>query len=298
MSGFCRNCGSPLADGQAFCTKCGTGVAAAAVPPPPVAAATPVAVPPPAYATPPVQAPPPAAAVRPTGVSPLVKILIAVVVLFVVFGACATVAMLYIGHRVHEKARELGLTPTDAERRASDRELRRMDGCLLLPKSMVSAALKMDVVRAENPSGGDPGCVYDVAGDAADLTAKHMSAMHKGELNKSQQDMMEDFAKGVFKSGGNTAQSASDHPGEAPVLTYSIDNNAAQLQMRLNKGALGQIGPVGLVAVPNLGDEAFDAYGAMLFVRKGDKLVRILYSSCPCALADILPLAKKIADGL
>ena len=208
MAGFCRNCGSPLADGQAFCTKCGTGVAGAmpaaapppaAVPPPPVAAATPVAAPPPAYATPPVQAPPPAAAVRSTGVSPLVKILIAVVVLFVVFGACATVAMLYIGHRVHEKARELGSTPTDAERRVSDRELRRMDGCSLLPKSMVSAALKMDVVRAENPSGGDPGCVYDVAGDPADLTAKHMSAMHKGELNKSQQDMMEDFAKGVFR---------------------------------------------------------------------------------------------------
>ena len=82
------------------------------------------------------------------------------------------------------------------------------------------------------------------------------------------------------------------------MLTYSIDNNAAQLQMRLNKAALGQIGPVGLQAVPDLGDEAFDAYGAMLFVRKGDKLVRIMYSECPCALADILPLAKRIADGL
>ena len=235
---------------------------------------------------------------RPAGVSPLVKILIAVVVLFVVFGAFATVAMIYIGHRVHEKARELGLTHTDAEQRASDRELRRIDGCSLLPKSMVSAALKVEVVRAENPGEGNPGCVYDVAGDAADLTAKHLGAMHKDEMNKSQQDMMENFAKEIFKSGGDASQGPSEHPGEAPVLTYSIDNNAAQFQMRLNKGTLGRLGPVGLVAVPDLGDEAFDAYGAMLFVRKGDKLVRIMYMSCPCALADVLPLAKKIADGL
>jgi hypothetical protein len=231
--------------------------------------------------------------------SPLVKILIGLVILFVVFGAFAAAAMIYIGHRVHQKATELGLTRSDDERRVSDAELRRIDGCALLPKSMVSAAVKMDVVRAENPSGGDPGCVYDVAGDAADLTAKHITAMHKGEMSQQQQDMMQNFAKGVFKSG-DSSQSAgpSEHPGEAPVLTYSIDNNAAQLQMRLNKGALGRIGPVGLQAVPDLGDEAFDAYGAMLFVRKGDKLVRIMYSGCPCALADVLPLAKRIADGL
>lgn len=231
--------------------------------------------------------------------STLAKVLIALVSLFVVFVVCAIGAAIYIGHRVHEKAQELGLTHTDAERRASDAELRRIDGCALLPKSMVSAALKVDIVRAENPSGDAPGCVYAVAGDAADLTAKHLSAMHKEELDKSQQEMVENFAKGVFKSG-DTRQSAgsSEHPGEAPVLAFSIDNSAAQLQMRLNKATLGRIGPVGLVAVPDLGDEAFDAYGAILFVRKGDKLVRLIYTSCPCALKDLLPLAKKIADGL
>jgi hypothetical protein len=229
--------------------------------------------------------------------SPLAKILIAIVIIFVAFGAFASVALIYIGHRVHQKATELGLTRSDDERRVSDAEMRHINGCALLSKSAVSAALKMDVVRAENPSGGDPGCVYDVEGDGADLTAKHMTAMHKGELNKSQQDMMENFAKGVFKSG-DSSQTASEHPGETPVLTFGIDNNAAQLQMRLNKGALGRIGPVGLVAVPDLGDEAFDAYGAMLFVRKGDKLVRIMYSSCPCSLADVIPLARTIVAGL
>ena len=299
MASFCRNCGGPLAEGQGFCSKCGTRVGdvpanaagaqpAAAVPPPSAA---------PVYSTPPVQAAPVAVAPRPAGMSPLVKILIAVVIIFVAFGAFASIAMIYIGHRVHQKATELGLTRSDDERRMSDAELRRIDGCALLPKSAVSAAVKMDIVRAEPPGGGDPGCVYDVAGDPADMTAKHIGALHKGEMNQQQQNTMQDFAKSVFKSG-NPSQTASEHPGEAPVLTYSIDNNAAQLQMRLNRATLGQLGPVGLVAIPGLGDEAFDAYGAMIFVRKGDKLVRIMYMGCPCGPEDVVPLARVIVAGL
>jgi hypothetical protein len=251
------------------------------------------------YATPPVQVPPVAApaAARPAGMSTLAKILIALVIIFVAFGAFAAVALIYIGHRVHEKATELGLTKSDGERAISDAQLRRIDGCKLLPKSAVSAAVKMDIVRAENGGSDNPGCMYDVAGDPADMTAKHITAMHKTEMNPQQQNMMEDFAKGVFKSGGNT-QSPSDHPGEAPVLTFSIDNNAAELQMRLNRAALGRLGPVGLVAIPGLGDEAFDAYGAMIFVRKGDKLVRIMYMECPCRLEDVVPLAQTIVAGL
>lgn len=229
--------------------------------------------------------------------SPLVKILIAIVIIFVAFGAFASIAVIYIGHRVHQKATELGLTRSDDERRVSDAEMRHINGCALLSKSAVSATIHMEIVRAENSASDNPGCAYSVAGDPADLTAKHITAMHKGEMNQQQQDMMQNFAKGVFKSG-DSSQTASEHPGEAPVLTFGVDNNAAQLQMRLNKGALGRIGPVGLVAVPELGDEAFDAYGAMLFVRKGDKLVRIMYSSCPCSLADVIPLARTIVAGL
>ena len=228
--------------------------------------------------------------------SPLVKILIAVVIIFVAFGAFASIAVIYIGHRVHQKATELGLTRTDAERRVSDAEMRHIDGCALLSKSAVSAVVHMDVVRAEN-TGSDPGCTYSVSGDAADMTAKHVSALRKGELNQQQQGMVEDFAKTIFKSGNNT-QTPSEHPGEAPVFAFSIDNNAAEFQMRLNRTTLGRLGPVGLVAIPNLGDEAFDAYGAMLFVRKGDKLVRIIYTSCPCSPQEVVPLARTIVAGL
>jgi hypothetical protein len=228
--------------------------------------------------------------------STLAKILIALVIVIVAFGAVAIVAAVYIGHRIHDKATEMGLTRSDDERRVSDSELRQIDGCALLPKSSVRAAVHMDIVRAEHGSGDAPGCAYSVAGDPADVTAKHIGAMHKGELNQQQQDMMQDFAKGVFKSGNTNGN--SEHPGEAVVLAYSIDNNAAPLQMKLNRAALGHIGPVGLQAIPDLGDEAFDAYGAMMFVRKGDKLVRIIYMSCPCATADVLPMARTIVAGM
>jgi hypothetical protein len=301
MAGFCRNCGSPLADGQGFCTGCGTRVgnapANAAAPAPPVAppAAAPPPAAPPVYATPPVQAAPVAAAPRPAGMSTLAKILIAIVIIFVAFGALASVVVIYIGHRVHEKATELGLNRSDSEREVSDAQLHGIDGCKLLPKAAVSAAVHMDVVRAEN-SNSDPGCTYSVAGDPADLTAKHLTAMHKNEINQQEQNNVQDFAKSIFKSGGTNGP--SEHPGEAPVIAYSIDNNAAQLQMKLNRATLGRLGPVGLVAIPGLGDEAFDAYGAMLFVRKGDKLVRIIYTGCPCAQEDVLPLARTIAAGL
>ena len=296
MAGFCRNCGSPLADGQGFCSGCGTRTgnapANAAAPP----AAVPPAAAPPVYATPPVQAAPVVAAPRPSGMSTLAKILIALVIVFVVFGAAAVAGLMYVGHRVHQKATELGLSRSDAEERVSNMEMRRIDGCALLPKSAVGAAVHMDIVRAEHESGDAPGCAYSVAGDPADVTSKHLTAMHKGEMDQKQQDMVQDFAKGVFKSGNTEGNSA--HPGEAVVLAYSIDNNAAQLQMRLNRGALGQFGQVGLVTIPGLGDEAFDAYGAMIFVRKGDKLVRIIYTSCPCAQADVVPLARTIVAGL
>jgi hypothetical protein len=290
MAGFCRNCGSPLGDGQGFCVKCGARVGEASQPA--AAASAPPPQPGPAYA-----APAPVTPAGPAQMSPVVKILIGVVAIFVVFGALAAGAAIYIGHRVHQKVRELGLThaPSMAERAA----LHRIDACGLLPKADVGQAVKMDIVRAEAQQGDDPGCVYSVSGDPADMTAKHVSSLHKGELNKSQQDMVENFGRTIFHgASAESGDTVSDHPGEAPVIAFSIDNNNAQLQMRLNKTAMGSFGPVAVSTIPDLGDEAFDVAGAMLFVRKGDKLVRIMYMTCPCGRDDVLPLARAIASGL
>jgi zinc-ribbon domain len=311
MAGFCRNCGTALGDGQAFCVKCGTRVgdvaqANVAAPTSPGAAPPVAAVPPAGGAAPPVAGVPPAAYSAPaqgpppasSGASALVKILIGVVIVFVVFGALAAGAMIYIGHRVHQKAQEMGLTRSSEELRESNAALRRIDGCALLSKADVGQAVKMEIVRAEAQSGDAPGCTYSVSGDPGELTAKHLASLQRNRMSKADQETMENFSKTVFHGTAATPASAGDHPGEAAVFSYSIDNKAAQLQMRLNKVALGGLGPGITPAIPNLGDEAFDAAGAMLFVRKGDKVVRIMYMTCPCGLDDVLPLARKIVDGL
>jgi hypothetical protein len=304
MAGFCRTCGTALGDGQGFCVKCGTrvgdvaqaGMTQAGAPAPPAGGAAPpvAAVPPAAYSAP-AQASVPAAS---SGASALVKILIGVVIVFVVFGALAAGAMIYIGHRVHQKAQEMGLTRSSEEMRESNAALRRIDGCALLSKADVGQAVKMEIVRAEAQSGDSPGCTYSVSGDPGDLTAKHLASLQRNRMSKADQDTMQNFGKTVFHGTAAAPDSAGGHPGEAAVLSYSIDNNAAQLQMRLNKAALGGLGPGITPAISNLGDEAFDAAGAMLFVRKGDKVVRIMYMTCPCGLDDVVPLARKIVDGL
>jgi hypothetical protein len=296
MASFCRNCGTALGDGQAFCAKCGTrvgDVVQASVATPPVGGAAP-----PVAAVPPTASAPAQVLPASSGTSALVKILIGVVIVFVVFGALAAGALIYIGHRVHQKAQEMGLTRSSEEMRESNAALRRIDGCALLSKADVGQAVKMEIVSAEAQSGDAPGCTYSVSGDPGDLTAKHMASLQKNRMSKTDQETMENFGKTIFHGAAAAPGSASEHPGEAVVFSYSIDNNAAQLQMRLNKAALGHLGPGITPAISNLGDEAFDAAGAMLFVRKGDKVVRIMYMTCPCGLEDVLPLARKIVDGL
>lgn len=301
MAAFCTNCGAALADGQAFCVKCGARTGDPAKP-----SATPSTTPGVSAVQPPSQPPPnptysgtlPPAPPASTGMGAAVKILIAVVAVFVVFGAAAAGAMIYIGHRVHQKVREMGLnshTPTMAERAA----LRRIDACGLLSKEEVGRAVKMEIVRAESQHGEDPGCVYSVSGDPADMTASHVTTLHKGEMNQQQKDMVESFGRTIFHGAtGESGGSLGDHPGEAPVIAFSIDNNNAQFQMRLNKATMSGFGPVAVSMMPDLGDEAFDVAGAMLFVRKGDKLVRMIYMTCPCGREDILPLAQTIVNGL
>jgi hypothetical protein len=231
--------------------------------------------------------------------SPLVKILIGVVLVFVAFGVMGVAAMMYIGHRIHQKAQEFGLTQSPEQRSESQAALRRIDACSLLSKTDVSQAVKMEVVRTESDHGDTPGCTYSISGDPAEMTTKHITAMRKNELTKAQQESFENFGKTILHGTQSESNgTVSEHPGETPVFSFSIDNNASQLQMRLNKATLGRMGPSITPDVPDLGDEAFDAAGAMLFVRKGDKLVRIMYMTCPCGLPDVVPLARKIVEGL
>ena len=304
MAGFCRNCGSPLDDVQAFCAGCGTPVSG-----PPVRSSAPPA------SAPRPQAPPQAVPQpRPTAQAPvtqavaaapaksgntLVKVLLIFLVVIFLFGAVGVAGIWYVAHRVKQKVHEIGLDDLSATANANrGPALGGIDPCSLLSKADVAQAAKMEVVRAEAEEGSEPGCAYSVQGDMADLVAKHASLLRKAGTTEAQRQAFESFGKSVFH-GPESGQgnSNSKHPGESPVFTFSVNNQSALATMNLTRATLGRLGP-GVVTVPNLGDDAIDAGGAMLIVRKGDKLIRIMYMMCPCTTDDVLPLAKKIVAGM
>ena len=220
------------------------------------------------------------------------------------FGAVCLGAVIYVAHRFHEKAQELGLTSESARHHVST--LGGIDGCALLSKEEVSRAIGMEVVRAEADPGGSPGCVYSVQGDAGDLATKHAMRMsqelskgNQQQMTKSQEDTIENIGKALFHSMATAKDSGlNEHPGETPVFSFVINDDAVQFQMKVDRATFSRIGPVAAADIPDLGDEAFDAAGAMLLVRKGDKLVRVMYMLCPCVKDDVLPLVRRVLSGL
>ena len=306
MATFCTSCGSPLNEGQVFCTKCG---AKSGAPQPPSAAS---AAPPPAPVQPapvqsaPVQAAPPppaplaAAPVGTGGGSPFVKILLIVVGVFFLIGAIIVAGVGYGVYRVRQKAREMGLT-NENRRHSAAIAGGSVDGCKFLSKEEVSTAIGMTVVRAVPNTGSDVGCSYFVKGDVTDLTMKHALKLNKAasaEMSKEAQDQMEAMGKTILQGSASANDYNREHPGEVLVMGFGIDENAAQFQMKLNKGVFSRMGPVAVADVPNVGDEGFAIASSMLFVRKNDTLVRFTFTQCPCGTDEIVPLAQKVANAL
>jgi len=301
MAGFCRNCGSPLDDGQAFCTRCGTATSG-----PPVKPSASPSAPPPSAPRPqtPLQAAPqprPAAQAAATvpaksGSSTLIKVLLIFLVVIFVFGAIGIAGIWYVAHRVKQKVHEIGLDDLSTANANRGPALGGIDPCTLLSKDDVGQAVKMEVVRAERSEGSDAGCEYSVMGDYVDLIAKHASLLHNAETTDSQKQMMESFAKAVGH-GNDSQQSAPKHPGESPVFIFSVDNNNAAAQMGVSRATFGRLAPA-FTSIPSLGDDAFDIANAMMMVRKGDKLLRITYMMCPCTTDDVVPLARKIVANM
>src|ERR1700683_5213011 len=90
---------------------------------------------------------------------------------------------------------------------------------------------------------------------------------------------------------------ASRHPGEAPVFLFSVSNAAAKAQMNLTRMAFSRMAG-GMTTINGLGDEAIDIGGAMMLVRKDDKIVRVMYMMCPCTTNDVTPLVRKILANI
>jgi len=108
--------------------------------------------------------------------------------------------------------------------------------------------------------------------------------------------MEQSFASAIFKTQPNQSHDKmSDENGNAPVLMVGIDDNGRE-QMRLEKATLGKF--PGSQEIAGIGDDAFDEANAMMMVRKGNRLIRIMYTTCPCTLEEIKPLAKKLVAAM
>jgi hypothetical protein len=220
----------------------------------------------------------------------------------VVTGALVIGGVYYVAHRVSQKVHQLASELPNAPEIPSTNPAPHgktvagsmPDPCRLLSKEDVGRAAGVEVVRTE--STGDS-CSYLAKGDAADMTSRHMSAMMASKgANTQQQKMIQGMAGGLFKSMQKDGKSAVDSNGNVPVLSFSLEKQAADGEMGLNRTVLA--GMPGGHIISGIGDEAFDAGDSMIMVRKGDMLIRIMYMTCPCNTDAVKPLARKLADAL
>jgi len=301
MAKFCVKCGAPLSG--AFCGKCGADTRSVSSPnqPQPVTQMQPQSV------------APPAAAPAKQGLSGLAKLGIAAVAIIFVGGAAGVVGVYYVAHRVSQKIHQTadGILGSDSrsgstshgddsgpEKSESERSAESGtmgDVCRLLSKQDVSKAVGVEIVRTRSE---DNGCTYVAKGTKEEMISKHAAAM-AGNLgaDKKTQQIVQSFTGGFGKMfQSEEPASEQDNSGEVPVFSFSVDQNAAEAQLRLNAKVLGTLGSQ--QGLPGIGDQAFVSADGMIFVRKGKSLVRIIYISCPCGIDQVKPLAKEIADAL
>jgi hypothetical protein len=181
------------------------------------------------------------------------------------------------------------------------------DLCVFVSKAEVSRALHVAIVRAEAPDTNLPGCDFSIKGTPSAAGSGHALELAKStaqangtQLDENTQKLISSFAAGIFQ-GSDSEKSAiagARHPGEVTVLTFAILPGDANDQMRATRQAHSGIAPIAVTTIAKLGDEAFDSGGAMLNVRKGNRMIQFTYPSCACTTQDVVPLARKIVDQL
>jgi hypothetical protein len=241
--------------------------------------------------------------------SPVIKIVVAVFAVLFVFGVLAVAGVWYAAHRVSQKIHEVsaeitGSSPTsDGDSSSAGSKSNSVvasgssaDVCRFLGKEDVSRAIGVEIIRTESTADS---CSYIAKGNQADMTARHSTAIVASRgADQQAQKMIQGFAGTMFKTFQNENPEGHKDTGEVPVFMFSIDENSADTQMQLNNKVLGILGPGGAVNISGIGEQAFATGDSMMMVRKGDKLIRIMYMTCPCATDAVKPLAKKLADAL
>jgi hypothetical protein len=278
MAKFCGKCGTQLPEASGFCPSCG---APAATPAPAV--------------VPPVQGPPAAQVAKSSNT--LIKVVL-VIVMILGIGAIAVVGGLwYVGHKMVSKvetaAAQAGISTADLGKQSTTNL---GDPCRFLSKEDVGDAIGVPITETQSTPDG---CSYLAHGSMSEMTAKHMAAIvgQRGAPADTQKEVQQ-MAGGFFQAQQKPGED-SDTAGNAVVLAVSFQTNSARTQMKLDSTVLGAFGQAGgSSTLTGIGDEASVAADAMMMVRKGDTMVRFLYTSCPCSTQAIKPLAKKVADQL
>ncbi len=304
MANFCTKCGTPLTG--RFCVKCGADMlqstASVLVPAQQNSGAAPETLPagiaaPPASET--------GSLVTNKKMSPLAKLGIAAVVVVFIGGALAAGGVYYVAHRVSQEIHEeagsiLGSNaasggPDSSGGTSGSGNTSGNGTCSLLSKEDVGRAVGVKIARTQP---GENSCSYIAKGDKADMLAKHTTAMLAARgADKQTQQKIQGFAGSMFKEfQSEQPASEQDTSGEVPVFSFSVDQNAAEEQMRLNAKILGVIGDQ--EDLRGIGDQAFVSADGMIMMRKGKNFVRIMFVACPCNANAVKPLAKEIADAL
>jgi hypothetical protein len=293
MAKFCGNCGSPLNETSAFCGACGARAPQANIPP-----AAP-SIQPPVSPLPPVR----------QGTSPIVKIVLIVVVLLFVGGALATFAMFYALHLASRKAHEFsrqvlgssGIMSSSTDDSGSTGGQYGSVGsngpgaCRFLSKEDVSRSIGVTIVATRTTEAS---CAYLAKGTSAEMSGKHIAAMMASNgATAQQQQLIQNLSRGLLGSAQSGTDGSQNAEVNTVVMAFTIDPNSAKTQMTTNENVLGALGPGGK-PLQGIGDEAFDTAGSVMLVRKGDKLIRITYATCPCTLDAIKPLAQRLAGAL
>lgn len=199
-----------------------------------------------------------------------------------------------------EAAVMLGLTLALAALASSPAVAAGADLCRIASPAMVSKALHATIVRAEAPEGSDAGCEYSAKGTPANSTTNHAIAMANGmgaaPMDPQSAKILSGFFNGVLGDASARQEKQARHPGEIPVLVFTVSSGNARERMKLNRDTMGRMWKV--TTVPGLGDDAIETSGSTLMVRKGDKFIQFLYTQCNCASQDVIPLAKQIVAGL
>ena len=322
MSSFCRNCGSPLGDGAAFCPGCGSQAGKA-----------------PAPAAPSAPAPIAAATTASAGGSGLKIVMIVVSVLFV-FGALGIAGIYYAGHRLIRNVETATGHPNlassirdavsgSAGRESAGRSERRggilgsiqnaagakRDGCALLAKSEVESILGTPIERIDGkPSETESGehCDYFVKPgtmeqdeaklrqSAEEFKGKQaaIDKLNGANLNEqARKEGVENLAKNFMRT-----LAASNGNGDVPLFSFSVDREQGKAQFgafRTVNVIVGSAAKGSNETLSGLGDQALlGPMDSVLCVLKGNTCITLNLTQVPDGKTKGAALAQKILSRL